>query len=538
MIEDIIKHGQSLFSTRSSLMSMWQDIANNFYVERADFTTTRTAGDDFAAHLMTGTPCLIRRDLGNTLGAMLRPSSKEWAKMGTALGIEDESTAARAWLEAAMKIQRKAMYDRSSLFVRATKEADHDFATFGNCVISIELIRSTMTLLYRCWHLRDVAWCEGVDGKISTVYRKWNMTAKDMQRLFGGKVHRQVNVMASIDPYAKVEVMHCVVPADMYPHKDKQWRYPFVSIYYDCANKHVVETVNIKRMPYVIPRWQTVSGSQYAFSPATIIALPDARMLQDQAQVLIEAGEKAVSPPMLAVQEAIRGDISVMAGGITWVDAEYDERLGSVLRPLTQDKSGYSFGAEMYGATRSAIAEAFFINKIQMPSFQGRDPTAFEVGQQVQEYIRQALPIFEPMEGEYNGGISDLTFEILFDAGAFGPVSSMPKELQGQDIQFKFESPLTEAIERAKGQRFLELKSMLAQGIELDPSMAALPRVEAIMRDVAGGIGTPAKWLNSEMEISQIKDQQEKQARAQQLLAIMQQGANVSKTLSDAGGMI
>jgi hypothetical protein len=41
---------------------------------------------------------------------------------------------------------------------------------------------------------------------------------------------------------------------------------------------------------------------------------------------LLEAGEKFTNPPMIAVQEAIRSDVAIYAGGITWVDKDYDER--------------------------------------------------------------------------------------------------------------------------------------------------------------------------------------------------------------------
>jgi hypothetical protein len=50
---------------------------------------------------------------------------------------------------------------------------------------------------------------------------------------------------------------------------------------------------------YVIPRWQTVSGSQYAYSPATVAALPDARLIQAMTLTFFEAGEKATNPPMV-----------------------------------------------------------------------------------------------------------------------------------------------------------------------------------------------------------------------------------------------
>ena len=119
----------------------------------------------------------------------------------------------------------------------------------------------------------------------------------------------------------------------------------------------------------MIPRWQTVSGSQYAHSPATVAALPDARLLQSITLTLLEAGQKAVDPPMIAVQEAIVGGVNVYAGGVTYVDAEYDERLGEVLRQLGGDasKGGLNFGVETAQDIREMISQAFFLNKINLP---------------------------------------------------------------------------------------------------------------------------------------------------------------------------
>jgi hypothetical protein len=44
-------------------------------------------------------------------------------------------------------------------------------------------------LLYRCWHLRDVAWMEDSTGKVATIYRKWKPTAADLIALFPKTVH-------------------------------------------------------------------------------------------------------------------------------------------------------------------------------------------------------------------------------------------------------------------------------------------------------------------------------------------------------------
>src|SRR5438128_2664048 len=72
----------------------------------------------------------------------------------------------KRWLQWACDTKRRAMYDRKTMFTRATKEGDNDFACFGQTVISIRLNKLNNALLYRCHHLRDCAWMEDEEGKI------------------------------------------------------------------------------------------------------------------------------------------------------------------------------------------------------------------------------------------------------------------------------------------------------------------------------------------------------------------------------------
>lgn len=530
--------GKQLLSKRSSLVSLWQEIAENFYPERADFTIHRSLGSNFADNLTTSYPIIARRDLGNAFSFMLRPTEKSWFHMIVKDDIQDEELnsqddlEAKAWLQWAAKVQRKAMYDRDANFVRASKEADHDFAAFGQCAISVEVNKKRNSLLYRCWHLRDMAWCENEEGKLGTVVRRWKPTARELVQLFGtDKVHQDIVRKAEKTPFDEIECMHIVVESDMC---DGVWKEPYVSLYYDVDHMVTIEEVGIYSSIYVIPRWQTVSGSQYAYSPATVAALPDARLLQAMTYTLLEAGEKHTNPPMIAVQEAIRSDISIYAGGITWVDAAYDERLGEVLRPITQDKSGMPLGMEMAASTKQMIAEAFYLNKLTLPQ-RAPEMTAYEVGQRIQQYIRDALPLFEPMEMEYNGAICEETFKLLFRNGAFGSPFDLPKKLQGSNIEFRFESPLHEAIEREKGNTFMEAQGFIASAVQLDQSTAMIVDVKQALRDVLDAIGVPAKWVNSEEEVAAAAKAAQQQQQAAQLLANMQQGATVAKTLSDAG---
>jgi hypothetical protein len=534
-VKGLDKQANFLFNKKKPFDSLCQDLAENFYPERADFTSGKHIGSELAQGLTTSFPVTARRDLANMFSTMLRPSDKQWFFTRTR-NMESVDHDGKVWLEWATNVQGRAMYDPMSNFIRTTKEADNDYAAFGQAVVYCDYYRKNNALLYRNYHLRDVAWCEGVDGKVDTVYRNDKMSAINLYRFFGDRVHLKVKEALSKDPYMEFNIRHCVMPSDAYGENSvtKKFKTPFISVYYDVDNQHLMEEVGSWTLKYVVPRWQLVSGSQYAYSPATVAALGDARLIQAMTLTLLEAGEKAVNPPMIAVQDAIRSDVAVYAGGITWVDAEYDERLGGVLRPLAQDKTGMPLGVEMQRDVRASIAEAFYLNKIGLPTM-GKEMTAFEVGQRVSEYVRNALPLFEPMETEYNGALCEMTFDILMRNGAFGSMSDVPKSLRGQDINFIFESPLREAKDHQKGQRFLETKNMLAQAVEIDPSARNMVDVKVALRDVLESMGSPQIWLRSAEALQEIEVQEKQNMQMQQMMAQVQQGGEAVEQAAKAG---
>ena len=161
--------------------------------------------------------------------------------------------------------------------------------------------------------------------------------------------------------------------------------------------------------------------------------------------------------------------------------------------------------------------------------------TAYEVGQRVQEYIRGALPIFEPMEPEYNGAICEVTFETLMRLGQFGSPHDIPKNLQGTGIEFEYMSPLHDAIEQQKGQKFLETTALLNEALAIDPGTAFMLDTQEALRAAMDGMGVPAKWVNSKENVEDLMAEQmaaeEKQVQMEQMV----QGSEAAKNLSQAG---
>lgn len=137
---------------------------------------------------------------------------------------------------------------------------------------------------------------------------------------------------------------------------------------------------------------------------------------------LVERGPEPDPPkpePLIPVQEALRSDVAVYSGGITWIDAEYDERLGEALRTgqrgvkgwcdlrVASDKvrrmwSAGSEAAEPSAAASSSPTDTIPLKRFAEKSKPGRKPTKqahvkaamlarLRLGEKLQDWTQEAL---------------------------------------------------------------------------------------------------------------------------------------------------
>lgn len=537
-VQDVVRVGDRLFAQRYPLLSLWQSEAEAFHVMRADFTRVRYVGEEFASFLMTGRPARCHRELKNAFSAMLRPRDQQWFHAKTDSETVNEDRDAKLWLEWASKTQRRAMYDRRANFVRSTKEGDGDFAAFGNAVITREVC-DYEHMLYRCWHLRDVAWDESAKGAIDTVHFDWKPQARQLQQKFGkkGTLSPKVAELKNEESFREVKCRRMLIPADEYDLPAQRTRgMPWVSVYVDTENQVILEETPLRTFPATIPRWEfggSMFGSQYAFSPAVVYGLPDARMLQAMMLSMLTAAEKATYPPMIAVGEAINGAVNLFASGITQTDADYDERTGEVLRPITLQLEGIRYGAEQLDRLEAALDDAFYLSKIRFPQIT-KEMTAYEASRLWDEFIRESLPLFEPVEGEYNGSLCDGTFEDLLHHGTFGSVEDMPQILRGRDISWQFDTPITVAAERALTGAFSSMVQTLVQGGQVDPTVMLNADMHQATRDAISGGGAPTKWLRTPQQVQKLQEQEQQQQAAAAAAQQVAEGADVASRVGDA----
>ena len=495
------------FSCRGSLLDFWQECAENFYPERANFTVKRTLGESFASNLYESSPVIARRDFANNLGASIRPLGRVWFKPRARDDFINERSEVQAYLEKRGLATLSRLKDRRSQFIRAATAGDHDYSTFGNSVTSVEPWPDRSGMRYRTWHLRDCAWRDNYEGETDTMFRKIKVSVRHLCRqgdTQGWDIHPKVKERLEKDPEGDVEAYHVLMPWWDYnpnmPRKNRKLE--FVSAYVDMSNKWIMLEKQQSMFNYAVSRWFTIDSSPYAFSPAAICAIPDSRTLQVMTWSIMEAGEKAVEPPMVAVEEVVQGGVDLRAGAVTWIDKRYDERTGEAIRAIEMGGSP-QFGEVLRDAIQGNLQSAWYLNKLFLPE-SGPQMTAEEVMRRHEEWLRIAQPIVEPAEVERNSKLLEITMQMEMEMGLWGPLDLMPKELRGRDVDFAYDNPLNDARKQSASNSYKALMAIAAQSVEVYQSPAILNNLDKnkAFREAVIGVAPP-DWLVPEDEATE-----------------------------------
>lgn len=530
---DLCRRIGEAFAKKGGLLSFWQETADNFYPERADFTTMRSMGEDFVSSLYASEPILFRRDFGNYISAALRPKGRTWFVPRARDSKLHKNTSVRTYLEEKGDVTLSLFRDRKSNFSNAMRQGDHDWVTFGNSVTTGEVRRDGMGLLFRTWHLRDVAWATNYDGEIDTVYRRIMVSLRNLcsrEKEAEWSIHPRVKERLEKNPEEQIEIHHVMMPAAEYDPMDKALKLKWMSIYIDTTNQWEMSAKNVRTFNYAISRWFTVDTSPYAFSPCVICALPDGRSLQTMTWSIIEAGEKAVEPPMVAVNEAVLSGVDLRAGMVTWVDNRYDERTGEAVRAIELGGSP-QFGEAIRQGITGNLKEAFYLNKLFLPNL-GVQMTAEEIMRRHEEFLRVAQPVIEPAENERNGPILDMAIELAQFAGLWGDLKEMPKELIGKETDYTYDNPLEDAQRQSKSNAYRSSMEIVASTKQLmDPAIVENFDGDQAFRDAIGGVAPP-NWLRSEDAAAQAVDGARKMAAVN---SAAQQAADLAGAAGKAG---
>ena len=499
LIAQLDRRYKTLQTQRSNWEKHWQELADYMLPRKADITKKRTQGDKRTELIYDGTAVHAVELLSSSLHGMLTSPSTPWFSMRYRDPVLQNNDAANEWLELCMDQMYKA-FNRSN-FQQEIHELYYDLVVFGTAALYLEGDQDGLRFSAR--HIAEVTVAEDADGKVDTVYRKFKMTSRAAAQRFGeDNLPTQMTKDLKDDPHKEHDLVHAVYPRTEAKGKLAKNK-PVASVYYHLDSKHLISESGFDDFPFMVPRFVKDSVSTYGRSPA-MNALPDVKMLNKMSETTIRAAQKQIDPPLMVPDDGFVLPVRTTPGALNFYRTGTRDRL----EPL-QIGANNPLGLNMEEQRRNAIRQAFYVDQLLMS--QGPAMTATEVLQRNEEKMRLLGPVLGRLQSELLQPLISRSFALLLRNGL---LPAAPEQLQGQDIDIEYVSPL------AKAQRLTDLQSML-RGFEVMMQVAEIAPVmdyldsDKLVQYLVEVTGIPARVIRSDDEVARIRRQQQ-QAQAQQ----------------------
>ncbi len=500
-VERLLDRYERLKTSRSTWLSHWQELAEFFLPRRADFLGERAPGEKRTEKQFDGTPMLAARNLASAIDGMLKPKNQRWVTLRPADDELSRREDVRRWLQHAEDRLFDALYDPHARFVQYSAEVDLDLVVFGTGVLYVGEHVGQGRLAFRSHHLKNALIEVNEAGEVDTVFLTVRLTARQAAARYGienlGERTREA-LEKDDEPDQEFTFLRVCMPrADRHRRRADAVNLPFAAIDIDVASEHKIAESGFHEFPYVVPRWETTTDEIYGRGPA-MLALPDAKSLNQMGKTLLKAGHKAVDPPLLAPSDSFKSAVRTWPGGISYYDASVLATSGGRI-PIQPLNTGahMPLGREMQNDIREQIWNAFFRNILNLPS-QGPQMTATEIIERKQEFVRVIGPVFGRLEADYTGPLVERAFSVLFRAGAFGEA---PPEIADGGLRFEYVSPIS------KAHKLIEVGALSKTSLDLQPVIGVAPQVtdnfdhDRIARDVAEANGMPLDWLTDATKV-------------------------------------
>lgn len=507
---------QTLRTQRSNWESHWQELADYMLPRKADITKKRTEGDKRTELIFDGTAIHAVELLASSLHGMLTSPSTPWFSLQYRNRELQRDDLANEWLLACQDQLYKA-FNRSN-FQQEIHELYYDLVVFGTGALYCEEDQQ-VGVRFSCRHIAEICISEDAEGRVDTVYRRFKMSSRAAAMRFGeDNLPQAMAKDLKNDPYAEHEIIHVVLPREGRTGRSARNK-PFASIYYHAATKALLSEGGYDEFPFQVPRFVKDSVSTYGRSPA-MTALPDVKMVNKMSEVTIRAAQKQIDPPLMVPDDGFILPIRTTPGSLNFYRAGTRDRM----EPLNIGANN-ALGLNMEEQRRAAIRQAFYVDQLLLST--GPAMTATEVLQRNEEKMRLLGPVLGRLQAELLQPVIARVFALMLRQNLLPPA---PEELQGQDIDIEYVSPL------AKAQKLTDLQSVM-RGMEIMLQIGQVAPVtdfldaDGLVRYIAETTGIPATVLRSDEQVAEVRRQQA-QAQAQQ--AQMAQAMQ----MAEAGGAV
>ncbi len=380
----------------------------------------------------------------------------------------------------------------------------------------------------------DCAWAENSLGVVDQIYRRIQLTAKQAADRFGIDI---VSTQIQSDLVKNQQNLHDIIQG-VFPREPQdvdtisvvpdELARKFGSIIIDRQTNKTVEETGYHHFPYYVVRFATGPKEQIGRGPGHV-AFPSVATLNMSQELLLQAAEIGLMPPMITSDESVMAADDFGAGSRIYVDDT--ESVKFPFPPVNINLTQFNFES-----LETSIKKAFFLDKIQFGADQEKDMTAFEIGKLTEQMEKAFGPTIARLSREFLDPLVKASFYMDLRAGGFGELPPLLREFIAKNgIP---ELKITYINELARSQRFqmlTNIRQYVGTAQELAQATGSpdpIDRIDTdeIMKIAEDVLGVPKSIIRSDKEIKQIRDSRaEQQAEAQQTENLLKTGDAVSK---------
>jgi len=524
-VRAILERFQEMQGRRASWEPAWQDLLDYVLPSRAPVDGTDTPGEPRAERQFDGAPTRFMRRLASWLMGQMTSPAERWFAL-VAAGIDDHEV--DAWLDATADALYAALH--ASNFYAEIAEAYADIITIGTCGLFVDE-RPISGPGFNGLVFRNLApgeyWLdENAQGEVDTVFRRLMLTPRQAALKFGREaLHSSVqDALRQDGAPAESLYLHAVYRRDD-PQLGGKGRAgdrssgnsPWVSLYLDHANEHVVDRGGFRDQRLFTPRWSKASGELYGRGPA-MEALPDIKTLNTLVRYGLEGMILQVYPPWLFPDESLVGRLRLKPGAHN----VYDPEVGGEIRAL-QGRGDFRVEVAKEQELRQAIAQAFPDDVLGTREQGG--VTATEILDRRERRQHLTGPAVARLQSELLDPLVSTAWMLMFRAGAFG--RPPPALLAAERIEVDYLSPLARAQKMARVRSMQDAFALLQPLAQASPGMLDHYDFDTIAREVPEDVGVPRTWLRPPEQVVQTR---QARAAAQQQQQALAQGQEIART--------
>ena len=409
----------------------------------------------------------------------------------------------------------------SSNFDHTYRQFISGYVSFGTAPFHWEF-NDNNELITRQWLItNNIYVSKGANGKIDTVFREFEFTARQAVEAFGYENVSEKIQKAYSDEAGQEEVfnfIHCTFPrVKRDKEKTTPENKPIAEVYIEKDESKIVKEGGRDNFPYCVPRFYDYDET-YGRSPA-INSIPTLKAISIADWAFLKTVEFQAKP-MLFAPATMYDKINIESDTVNaWNSNDGDVKIWS-------PTGNPSVILEFVNMKKEEVRKIFYVDRIQY--LDEKRMTATEAQMRYDEMIQSFSPVLVALQSEFftpfiEGVASEIVRRKMID---------VPSALLGENSYIDFEvdytSRLNTKLKSAFNANIITFARLMGEYGQLrnsSPLGAVYLNDDAIIKAMADNCNVLSTALNTDEDIEQIKSVQAEQQQQAQLMEMMK--ANV-----------